>query len=131
MRPKEPFSLYNFLQLISQEYFSALHISTLAPSEQLEHIMGHKKGRLEVVLSCMAVLNHLIFSKVNVHCFVRHQQCEGGSPYGVPVDVAVTTSFVNWMFEAQSSDIILYRKENISDYSGICCHWTVPVWVIV
>ena len=66
------------IQLPTIDIFAALHISTLVPSEQLEHILGHKKGRLEVVLSCMAVLNHLIFSKVNVHCFVRRQQCEGG-----------------------------------------------------
>ena len=61
----------------------------------------------------------------HVHCFLRHPQCEGGSPYGISVDV---TSLINWVSKAQSGDII---AKIISDFLSIRYHWTITVWVIV
>ena len=102
-----PVSSHNFLHLTFQEYFAAVHISTLSPAEQLEHFQGHNEGRLKVVLRFLAGLNKLsCFSKENVHHFLTPPQDEGSSPYSIPVDVGVTTDLLNWIFEAQSSDVI-------------------------
>ena len=100
-------SSYNFLHLTFQEYFAAVHISTLSLAEQLEHFKRHKEGRLKVVLRFMAGLKSLsCFSKETVHHFLTPPQDEGSGPYIMPVDVGVPTDLVNWMFEAQSNDVI-------------------------
>ena len=51
-----PVSSHNFLHLTFQEYFAAVHISTLSPATQLEHFQRHKEGRLRVVLRFLAGL---------------------------------------------------------------------------
>ena len=100
-------SSHNFLHLTFQEYFAAVHISTLSPAEQLEHFKRHEEGRLKVVLRFLAGLNKLsCFSKENVNHFLTPPEDKGSSPYSIPVDVGVTTDLVNWMFEAQSSVVI-------------------------
>ena len=100
-------SSHNFLHLTFQEYFAAVHISTLSLAEQIEHFQRPNEGRLKVVLRFLAGLNQLsCFSEANVDLFLSHPQCSGSSPYSMPVDVAVSTDRMNWMFEAQSSDVI-------------------------
>ena len=105
-------SSHNFLHLTFQEYFAAVHISTLSPAEQLEHFKRHKEGRLKVVLMFLAGLNKLsCFSKENVNHFLTPPEDKGSSPYCIPVDVGVTTNLVSWIFEAQSSDVIALALE--------------------
>ena len=109
-------SSHNFLHLTFQEYFAAVHISTLSQAEQLEYFKRHKEGRLKVVLRFLAGLNKLsCFSKENVNHFLTPPQDKdknrGRSPYSIPVDVGVTTDLVNWMFEVQSSDVITLALE--------------------
>ena len=111
-----PVSSHNFLHLTFQEYFAAVHISTLSPAKQLEHFKRHEEGRLKVVLRFLAGLNKLsYFSKENINHFLtpphEKEKNRASSPYSIPVDVGVTTDLVNWMFEAQSSDVITLALE--------------------
>ena len=104
-------SSHNFLHLTFQEYFAAVHISTLSPAEQLEHFERHEEGRLKVVLRFLAGLNKLsYFSKENVDHF-QPEDADEGSSCCMYVDFGVTTDFVNWVFEAQSSDVITLALE--------------------
>ena len=106
-------SSHNFLHLTFQEYFAAVHISTLSPTERLQHFKRHKEGRLKVVLRFLAGLNELsCVSNENVKHFLSLPPAERRSPKSIPVNVAVTTDLVNWMFEAQSSDVIALALEN-------------------
>ena len=103
---------HNFLHLTFQEYFAAVHMSTLSSTEQLKHFKIYKEGRLKVVLRFLAGLNQLsCFSKGDVHHFLEPSSGESSSPYCMPVDVGVTTDLVNWMFEAQSNDVIALLLE--------------------
>ena len=98
---------HNFLHLTFQEYFAAIHVSNLSLAEQLEHFKRHKEGRLTVVLRFLAGLNALnCLSRQHVHHFLAPPPSEDSGPYCMPVDVGVTIDLVNWMFEAQSSDVI-------------------------
>ena len=100
-------SSHNFLHLTFQEYFAAVHISTLSIAEQLKHFQRHEEGRLKVVLQFLAGLCKLrCLSHKNVHHFLIPPSIGGSSPYSMPIDAGVTTDLVNWMFEAQSSDFI-------------------------
>ena len=109
-------SSHNFLHLTFQEYFAAVHISNLSQAEQLEHFQRHEEGRLKVVLRFLAGLNKLnCFSKQSVHHFLTPPLGENSSPYSIRIDADVATDPVNWMFEAQSSDVIalLLEKKTI------------------
>ena len=99
---------HNFLHLTFQECFAAVHISTLSSTEQLEHFKRHEEGRLKVVLRFLAGLSQLsCFSKGNVHHFLAPSSCESNSPYSMP---GVTIDLVNWMFEAQSIELLQENK---------------------
>ena len=52
-------SSHNFLHLTFQEFFAAVHISSMSPEVQVEHFKRHEEGRLEVVLRFLAGLNKL------------------------------------------------------------------------
>ena len=117
-------SSHNFLHLTFQEYFAAVHISTLSPSEQLDHFQRYKEGRFNVVLRFLAGLNKLnCFTKENVHHFLTPSQGKCSSPYSMPVDTSVTADLVNWMFEAQSSDIIaLLLEKKTVEFNALQCN---------
>ena len=57
----ETVSSHNFLHLTFQEFFAAVHISTMSKEQQLQYFMegksvsGSKGGRLNVVLKCRSV----------------------------------------------------------------------------
>ena len=109
-------SSHNFLHLTFQEYFAAVHISNLSLAEQLEHFKRHEEGRLKAVLRFLAGLNKLnCFSRQSVHHFLTPSLAENSSPYSIRIDADVATDPVNWMFEAQSSDVIalLLEKKTI------------------
>ena len=106
-------SSHNFLHLTFQEYFAAVHISTLSPAEQLEHFQRHRKSRLKVVLRFLAGLTKLKT--------VTHEQLRGllGEPHNEPsdecqpqycksmkADVCVSAHHTNWLFEAQNADLV-------------------------
>ena len=101
-------SSHNFLHLTFQEFFAAVHISTMSPAEQLEHFQRHKEGRLRVVLRFLAGITKLsCISKESVALFFEYpSEDEVSSRYSTPCDVRVTTDHVSWMFEAHSSDVI-------------------------
>ena len=52
-------SSYNFLHLTFQEFFAAMHISTMSEEEQLKHFYRHEEGRLKMVLRFLAGLKKL------------------------------------------------------------------------
>ena len=54
-----PVSSYNFLHLTFQEFFAAIHISTMSPAEQVEHFQQHHDGKLKVVLRFLAGISKL------------------------------------------------------------------------
>ena len=101
-------SSHNFLHLTFQEFFAAVHISTMSPAEQLEHFQRHEDGRYRVVLRFLAGITKLsCISKESVALFFEYpSEDEVGSRYSTPCDVRVTTDHVNWMFEAHSTDVI-------------------------
>ena len=100
-------SSHNFLHLTFQEFFAAVHISTMSPAEQLKHFQRHD-GRYRVVLRFLAGITKLsCISKESVALFFEYpSEDEVGSRYSTPCDAGVTTDHVNWMFEAHSSDVI-------------------------
>ena len=88
-------SSHNFLHLTFQEFFAAVHISTMSPSDQLEHFQRHKDGRYRVVLRFLAGLTKMsCFSKDTI------------KKVFIDSDSGITIDHVNWMFEAHSDDVI-------------------------
>ena len=102
-------SSHNFLHLTFQEFFAAVHISNMSPEEQVKHFKRHKEGRLKVVLRFLAGLNKL-------NCFSQEatvknffQKIPFASDYKgtlISRDAAVGVDLVQWLFEAQSDDVI-------------------------
>ena len=136
-------SSHNFLHLTFQEFLAAVHISTMSPSDQLEHFQRHEDGRYTVVLRFLAGLTKLTcFSKDTIKNIFTDTG-RTGSPYSVGCDVDVTIDLVNWMFEAHSDDVIsllernlvnIYSRSNneyLSYYSvGYCIAHSQCQWVL-
>ena len=96
---------YNFLHLTFQEFFAALHISSLSPEEQVEHFKRHEEGRLKVVLRFVAGINKLnCFSIEEIANFFKTPRTHKGSL--ISCDALVGIDHVQWLFEAQSDDVI-------------------------
>ena len=103
----ETVSSHNFLHLTFQEFFAALHISTMSKEQQLQYfidgrnVSSRKKGRLNVVLKFLAGLRKL-------DCFTNNfvsriiNTPSSVSSYLTPSDIRVGMDVVNWLFEAQS-----------------------------
>ena len=114
----ESSSSHNFLHLTFQEFFAAVHISTLSPEEQLKYFMkdsGKNEGRLKVTLKFLAGLKKLdcITKETVGSIFKPIVPSEGGSKYQIHPDIEIDIDIVNWMFEAQSEDIMcLMLSEN-------------------
>ena len=148
----ESSSSHNFLHLTFQEFFAAVHISTLPPEEQLKYFMkdsGKNEGRLKVILKFLAGLKKLDYiTKETVSSIIKPiVPSEGGSKYQIHPDIEMDIDIVNWMFEAQSEDIMcLMLSENkvrfeadkdemlpMDYYSlGYCishskCHWLLSL----
>ena len=95
----ETVSSHNFLHLTFQEFFAAVHISTMSKEQQLQYFRqgncdsGTKGGRLNVILKFLAGLQKL--------------DCVSKQTANVIVDytfsgIKLGTNVVNWLFEAQS-----------------------------
>ena len=148
----ESSSSHNFLHLTFQEFFAAVHISTLPPEEQLKYFMkdsGKNEGMLKVTLKFLAGLKKLdCITKETVSSIIKAVvSYEGGSKYQIHPDIEIDIDIVNWMFEAQSEDIMsLILSENkvrfeadkdemlpMDYYSlGYCishskCHWLLSL----
>ena len=139
---------YNFLHLTFQEFFAALHISSLSAEEQVEHFKRHEEGRLEVVLRFLAGINKLnCFSIEEITSNFFH--IPSTHRYLTCCDAAVGIDFVQWLFEAQSDDVIkdVLRQKTIEFYQssrmlpldyyslGYCvshsqCQWELKLWKI-
>ena len=98
----ETVSSHNFLHLTFQEFFAAVHISTMSKEQQLQYFMegksdsGNKKGRLNVVLKFLAGLREL-------DCFTNNSVSHiVNTPSSTPNYIIVNVDVVNWLFEAQS-----------------------------
>ena len=109
-------SSHNFLHLTFQEFFAAVHISNMSPEQQLEHFQRGRKrndgGRLKVVLRFLAGLNKLnCFSKDATNHFLQTPTRHEREEYHLSCDAVVDIDLVNWMFEAQSDDVIALLLE--------------------
>ena len=103
----ETVSSHNFLHLTFQEFFAAVHISTMSKEQQLQYFIegksdsGSKGGRLNVVLKFLAGLQKLdCFTNDTVNLIVDTPS--PGSSYLTPSDITVGVAVINWLFEAQS-----------------------------
>ena len=111
---RDTVSSHNFLHLTFQEFFAAVHISTMSKERQLQYFMegksdsGSKKGRLNVVLKFLAGLQKLdCFTNDSVSNIVHTHS-------STPNDIRVGMDVVNWLFEAQSEtamSLILGEKK--------------------
>ena len=118
-------SSHNFLHLTFQEFFAAVHISKMSPEQQLEQFQREKKqrqsggyggwsseGRLKVVLRFLAGLNKLnCFSKDAINHLIQTPTRHEREKYHLSCDAEVDIDLVNWMFEAQSDDVIALLLE--------------------
>ena len=115
-------SSHNFLHLTFQEFFAAVHISTMSPAEQLQHFQRHKDGKLNVVLEFLAGVSQLsCLSAENVpHALLKPLDHENNSTYGVKCEVIMDSTLVNWIFEAQTDTVfdMLLRNRSIKYYTG-------------
>ena len=102
-------SSHNFLHLTFQEFFAAVHISTMSPAEQLQHFQRRGDGRLKEVLRFLAGITKLscISGEGVQHTFLANPKPKP-SKYSLDCDIAVDSEVVNWMFEAQSDDFLNY-----------------------
>ena len=119
-------SSYNFLHLTFQEFFAAMHISTMSEEEQLKHFHRHEEGRLKMVLRFLAGLKKLsCFFNID-NRFFRTPSLELEDDYYnrylMFCDVAVDINLVHWMFEAQSKKITL-GHETVEFY----IHFLLPL----
>ena len=107
-------SSHNFLHLTFQEFFAAVHISTMSPAEQLKHFERHEDGRLKVVLRFLVGITKMscFSTSEDVDKFLTAPQSKGGK-YSLKCDTAVSIDLVNWMFEAQSDDVIGLLKSKL------------------
>ena len=119
----ETVSSHNFLHLTFQEFFAAVHISTMSKEQQLQYFMdgksdsGSKGGRLNVVLKFLAGLRKLdcVTKETTSHIVnLNSSLTRYVSSYLAPSDIAVGVTVVNWLFEAQSEtamSLILGERE--------------------
>ena len=100
-------SSHNFLHLTFQEFFAAVHISTMSPEEQLQHFQRREDGRLKEVLRFLAGITKLSYfsGECMQHTFLTTPRNKT-SKYSLNCDIAVDSDIVNWMFEAQSDDFL-------------------------
>ena len=144
-------SSHNFLHLTFQEYFAAVHISTLPAEKQMEFFQRNQEARFKVVLKFLAGLNKLnCFTEDIVNdLFKASAPLESASKHEICSDLTVDVDFVNWMYEAQNSDVIASllghktvgftikpRGMSLTDYYslGYCiahsqCQWMLTVKV--
>ena len=101
---------YNFLNYTFQEFFAAVHISSMSPAEQMEHFKRDKDSRLKVVLQFLAGLNKLsCFSTEEIEALFFHPCSERSiCGYNMSCDAAVCIDLVQWLFETQSDDVIAH-----------------------
>ena len=97
---------HNFLHLTFQEFFAAVHISSMAQEEQLEYFKkdsGRKDGRLKVVLRFLAGLQKLdCITKEGVHHIVESCVACDESQHKIFPDIEVDIDIINWIFESQN-----------------------------
>jgi hypothetical protein len=106
-------SSHNFLHLTFQEFFAAVHISTMPGEQQLQYFKKSKtdgrknEGRLKVVLRFLAGLRNLdCFTQETVKYILESPSTPVSSKYSTPCNILVDIDVVNWLFEAQSQTAI-------------------------
>ena len=101
---------HNFLHLTFQEFFAAVHISTMSPADQLNHFQKHEDGRLKVVLRFLAGITKLsCFSSEGAQYTFLTPPLEISS---LKCDAAVTSELINWMFEGQCCNLLNREYDN-------------------
>ena len=104
-------SSHNFLHLTFQEFFAAVHISTMSPADQLIHFQKHEDGRLNVVLRFLAGITKLSCFSIEgaQHTFLTPPQYQISS---LKCDTEVTSDLINWMFEGQCCNLLNREYDN-------------------
>ena len=109
----ETVSSHNFLHLTFQEFFAAVHISTMSKEQQLQYFRdgksdsGSKGGRLNVVLKFLAGLRKLNCFTNDTLNHIIVDTPSSVSCYLTPSDITVDVDVINWLFEAQSEAAML------------------------
>ena len=97
---------HNFLHLTFQEFFAAVHISSMTQEQQLEYFKkdsGRKDGRLKVVLRFLAGLQKLdCITKETVYHIVECCVASDESRNKIFPDIEVDIDIINWIFESQN-----------------------------
>ena len=103
---KDTVTSHNFLHLTFQEFFAAVHITSMALEQQLEYFKkdsGRKDGRLKVVLRFLAGLQKLdCITKETVYHVVESCVACDESRHKIFPDIEVDIDIVNWIFESQN-----------------------------
>ena len=93
----ETSSSHNFLHLTFQEFFAAVHISTLSPEEKLEYFKwGSVDGKLKVILKFLAGLQNLdCITNETVTSIIEAVVPKVDSKFQVHADFEVDIDIVN------------------------------------
>ena len=98
---------HNFLHLTLQEYLAAVHISNMDPYQQVNHFKRYNNGRYYRVLSFLAGITK--YKSIDLHAiyYLIDLSITPNVLNTVDSSIVITDIHINWLFEAQSSDLLL------------------------
>ena len=107
---KREMKSYNFFQLTFQEYLAAVHIANLEPEEQVKFF--ENTGRYKVILRFLSGITKFNGIRIPNLQYMIQDYWYSTQFADFRSYIVVTKFHMNWMFEAQSEELIQKTLEN-------------------